>query len=127
MGTELFNLNRAATTVTSGGTDAPAQGTQETWTVASSAMFGAAATGVSQFHVDCITTEPVTHHETGAVIHQAGAVVWHSHMDDAIHPEHRLNPDHPAEDHQGDSPVPVTQTSWCDACREYAAAKGLLP
>jgi hypothetical protein len=51
MATELFAANQATTTVTSGGTDAPASGTQETWTVASSAMFGAAATGVSQFHV----------------------------------------------------------------------------
>ena len=51
MTVELFASNRATTTVTSGGTDAPAQGTQETWTVASSAMFGAAQTGVSQFHV----------------------------------------------------------------------------
>ena len=50
-GTELFAANQATTTVTSGGTDAPASGTPETWTVASSAMFGAAATGVSQFHV----------------------------------------------------------------------------
>ena len=51
MATELFAANRATTTVTSGGTDAPVSGTSETWTVASSAMFGAAATGVSQFHV----------------------------------------------------------------------------
>ena len=51
MTTELFTANLAATTVTSGGTGAPASGTSETWTVASSAMFGTAATGVSQFHV----------------------------------------------------------------------------
>ena len=50
-GTELFTANRASTTVSSGGTSAPASGTTETWTVASSAMFGAAATGISQFHV----------------------------------------------------------------------------
>ena len=49
--TELFAADRATTTVSSGGTDAPSSGTTETWTVASSAMFGAAATGVSQFHV----------------------------------------------------------------------------
>ena len=48
---ELFQENRAATTVSSGGTDAPSSGTVETWTVASSAMFGAAVTAVSQFHV----------------------------------------------------------------------------
>lgn len=51
MGTELFNANLATTTVSSGGTDAPSSGSSETWTVASSVMFGAAATGISQFHV----------------------------------------------------------------------------
>ena len=66
--------------------------------------------------IDCITTEAVTNHETGAVIHEAGTVVWHSHMDAAVHPEHRLNPDHPAEDHRGGTPVPVAVTPWCDAC-----------
>jgi hypothetical protein len=48
--TELY-ADLATTTVSSGGTDAPAQGTSESWTVASSAPFPAAATGVSQFHV----------------------------------------------------------------------------
>ena len=48
---ELFAADRATTTVSSGGADAPSSGTQETWTVASSAMFGAASAGVSQFHV----------------------------------------------------------------------------
>lgn len=43
--------------------------------------------------IDCVTTEPVTPHEIGAVIHEATAVVWHSHMPIAIHPEHRLTPD----------------------------------
>lgn len=51
MATELFASNLAVTTVTSGGTDAPASGTSETWTVASSAMFGTPVAGVSQFHV----------------------------------------------------------------------------
>jgi hypothetical protein len=50
-GTELFTANRASTTVSSGGTGAASPGATETWTVASSAQFGAAATGVSQFHV----------------------------------------------------------------------------
>ena len=50
MATELY-ADLATTTVSSGGTDAPAQGTSESWTVASSAPFPAAATGVSQFHV----------------------------------------------------------------------------
>ena len=66
--------------------------------------------------IDCITTEPVTHHETGAVIHPAGAVVWHSHMAAAVHPEHRLNDSHPAEDHRGDVPVAVSVTPWCEPC-----------
>jgi hypothetical protein len=66
--------------------------------------------------IDCVTTEPVTNHDTGEVIHPAGAVVWHSHMDARIHPEHRLNPDHPAEDHRGPVPAPVTVTPWCVAC-----------
>ena len=50
MAVEVFT-NRATTTVSSGGTGAPAPGTQETWTVASSSSFPAAAAGVSQFHV----------------------------------------------------------------------------
>ena len=54
MTVELFSANRAQTTVTSGGNDAPAAGTQETWTVASSGMFPAAsstALPATQFHV----------------------------------------------------------------------------
>lgn len=50
MTAELF-ANTPSTTVTGGGTDAPASGTQETWTVASSAAFPAAVTDASQFHV----------------------------------------------------------------------------
>jgi hypothetical protein len=69
--------------------------------------------------IDCVTTEPVTSPETGAVIHQAGAVVWTSHMNAELHAEHRLNPSHPAEDHRGGSPVPVSVTPWCDGCRAY--------
>jgi len=41
-----------STTVSSGGTTAPGAGTQETWTVASSASFPAVTTGtLTQFHV----------------------------------------------------------------------------
>ena len=68
MATELFNANRATTTVSSGGTDAPSGGTQETLTVASSAMFGAAATGVSQFHV----ADPAAPSEMIAVTNVSG-------------------------------------------------------
>jgi hypothetical protein len=50
--------------------------------------------------IDCITTEPVTHHQTGEVIHEAGTIVWHSHMDAGTDPLTRLNPDHPYEDHR---------------------------
>ena len=57
----------------------------------------------------------VTHHETEAVIHEVGAVLWRSHMDAAIHLEHRLNPDHPAEDHRDGSAKPVSVTPWCGA------------
>jgi hypothetical protein len=51
--TELFT-NQASTTVTSGGTDAPASGTSETWSVAASTSFPAAsssATPPTQFHI----------------------------------------------------------------------------
>jgi len=44
-------VNNAATTVSSGGTDAPAAGTSESWTVASSAEFPAITTGVTQFRI----------------------------------------------------------------------------
>lgn len=50
--TELF-ANQPSTIVTSGGTGAPASGTQETWTVASSSPFPAASSSASppaQFH-----------------------------------------------------------------------------
>ncbi len=53
MAVELF-ANLPQTTVSSGGTTAPAGGTQETWTVASSSSFPAASSGASpptQFHV----------------------------------------------------------------------------
>lgn len=50
MSIELF-ANNASTTVTSGGTTAPAQGTTETWTVDSSATFPAASN----------TTNPTTY------------------------------------------------------------------
>jgi len=49
--TELFTANFAVATVSTGGATAPSAGSSETWTVASSAMFGAATTGVSVFHV----------------------------------------------------------------------------
>lgn len=50
MAVETF-ANSPTTIVTSGGTDAPASGTTETWTVQSSASFPAAATNLTQFHV----------------------------------------------------------------------------
>jgi hypothetical protein len=65
--------------------------------------------------IDCVTTEPVTG-EDGGGIHEAGAVVWHSHMTAAVHPEHRLNPDHPAEDHRGPEVVQASVTPWCGEC-----------
>src|SRR5258707_3307588 len=47
---EVF-ANNPSTTVSSGGTTAPAAGTAETWTVTSSASFRAGKYGVEQFHV----------------------------------------------------------------------------
>lgn len=76
--------------------------------------------------IDCVTTGAVTDHETGEVIHPAGAVVWHSHMDAAIHPEHRLNDSHPAEDHRKRVPPPVKATAWCAECKAHPAAAGLI-
>ena len=91
-GMELFAANRATTTVSSGGTTAPSPGTVETWTVASSAMFGAAVSGVSQFHVADVvnpteiiavttvsgTTWTVTRGTEGTtpVTHSAGFVIY---------------------------------------------------
>lgn len=43
--------NLPQTTVTSGGTTAPASGTQETWTVNSSAAFPSVEYGATQFHI----------------------------------------------------------------------------
>ncbi len=47
---EVF-ANNPSTTVSSGGTSAPAGGTVESWTVASSASFAAVKFGAQQFHV----------------------------------------------------------------------------
>jgi hypothetical protein len=47
---EVF-ANNPSTTVSSGGTGTPSSGTQETWTVASSASFPAVQIGAQQFHV----------------------------------------------------------------------------
>lgn len=48
--TEVFK-NNPSTTVISGGTDAPASGTQEYWTVASDFGWPTASMGTTQFHV----------------------------------------------------------------------------
>jgi hypothetical protein len=90
--TELFVADRAQTTVTSGGTDAPVSGTVETWIVASSAMFGVPVANVSQFHVSdpfapseiiavtavSVTTWTVTRGADGTtpVPHAAGFLVF---------------------------------------------------
>jgi hypothetical protein len=84
--------NVATTTVSSGGTDAPSSGTVETWTVASSAPFPAAAAGSVQFHVAdpaassemmlvtniSGTTWTVTRgaESTTPVAHTAGFTIW---------------------------------------------------
>ena len=59
---EVF-ANNPSTTVSSGGTSAPAGGTVETWTVASSASFPAVKYGAQQFHV----ADPVFPNEVIAV------------------------------------------------------------
>lgn len=63
---EVF-ANNPSTTVSAGGTTAPAGGTTETWTVASSASFPAVEVGAQQFHVadpalpsEIITVQNVT-------------------------------------------------------------------
>lgn len=66
--TEIFT-NNASTTVSSGGTTAPASGTIETWTVASSASFPAASSVLGrQFHV----ADPALPTEKIKVAHVAG-------------------------------------------------------
>ncbi len=75
--------------------------------------------------IDCITSEPVRHHESGAVIHDAGTVVWRSCMNSAIHPEHRLNPDHPAEDHRGSTPAFASASEPCNSCLNHPAWRGV--
>ena len=75
--------------------------------------------------IDCITTESVLSHIDGSVQHDAQAVVWHSHMDADVHPEHRLNPCHPAEDHREGTPAQSGTTPWCDTCLAHPAVKGL--
>jgi hypothetical protein len=60
---EIWNKNAPTTTVNSGGTDAPASGTQESWTVASSSGFPTASTTTgSQFHVidEAATSEVIS-------------------------------------------------------------------
>lgn len=69
MATELF-ANNASTTVSAGGTTAPASGTTETWTVASSASFPAASLALgAQFHV----ADPALPAEKIAVTNVSGA------------------------------------------------------
>jgi hypothetical protein len=67
---EVF-ANNPITTVSSGGTTAPAGGTQETWTVASSASFPVVETGATQFHV----ADPALPSEIITVINISG-VTW---------------------------------------------------
>src|SRR5258708_13455422 len=69
--TEVFT-NNAQTTVSSGGTGAPASGTTETWTVASSSSFPAIGTGqTQQFHIadPAATTEKI-------LVKQVSGTTW---------------------------------------------------
>jgi len=63
------NASFPATTVISGGTDAPAGGTTETWAVAGSGPFPAAVAGSTQFHV----YDPAMPSELIAVTNAAGS------------------------------------------------------
>ena len=72
MATDLFT-NLAGTTVTTGGTTAPVAGTVETWTVASSATFPAAAAGVSQFRVQ---EDDVTRQSEIMLVTNVSGVTW---------------------------------------------------
>lgn len=76
--------------------------------------------------IDCVTDQDVADPETGVVAHPAGTVVWHSHLSRDLDPAHRLNPDHPAEDHRGGDPAPVQATAWCEDCRSHPAAAAIL-
>jgi hypothetical protein len=69
---ELFT-NQGSTTVSSGGTTAPAPGTTESWTVASSASFPAAVTGTSQFH---ITEDDITKQSEIILVTNVSGTTW---------------------------------------------------
>jgi len=71
--------------------------------------------------IDCIANDPVVDPDTGAILREAGAVVWVSHLHEEIHPEHRLNPCHPAEDHRGSDSILVGATPWCEECLTHPA------
>lgn len=58
----------------------------------------------------------------GDTTHPAGTVVWHSHMHHDVHPEHRINRDHPAIDHRGRRPAPISYTEPCAACLPHFPA-----
>jgi len=62
--------NNPSTTVSSGGTDAPSSGTQQSWTVSSSTGFPAASTGTSLFHI--ADTNTGLSYELIAVINVSG-------------------------------------------------------
>lgn len=70
----------------------------------------------------CDTDEDLLDPDTGALAHPAGTVLWHSHMHSGVHPEHRINPGHPALDHRGDTCAPLTHSEPCDACRPHFPA-----
>ena len=139
--TELFASDRATTTVSSGGTTAPSGGTSESWTVASSGMFGAAATGVSQFHVadpaapsETIlvtnvsgTTWTVTRgaESTAPVAHAAGFTVWQVVTTGFLSGAAGLAPLSPLNAAYGADPTGVADsTAALQACITAAGASG---
>lgn len=74
-GLEVYSANIPSTTVSSGGTTAPAAGTVETWTVASSTGFPAASNAIlppTRYHV----SDPVLPSEDIEVIEQISSTSW---------------------------------------------------
>jgi hypothetical protein len=67
--------------------------------------------------IRCTADADIPDPDTGGVAHPAGTVVWSSHWHADVHPEHRINPAHPALDHRGQgAPVPVTAAAACADC-----------
>jgi hypothetical protein len=67
--------------------------------------------------IACTAVDAVPDPDGGGPLYPAGTVVWESHLDDAVHVEHRVNPDYPAHDLRRGG-VPVRYQPPCRACRD---------